>query len=375
MSKFWKEASSVIIVAKISFPKSGIAFPVCRMNSLNKNAVVTDKINSEKLCDPNFKVLLLKRSSKSSFMPSSYVFPGGNVDVADSSTEWQDLFDEYGFGKLLSEPVIRKFSKINVFESERKDKISKSVSLRITGIRETFEESGVLLCKSRHAHSSTLPTKWASYLSGHEIEKWQKKVQENASEFIRLCRNFECFPDIWSLQEWSNWLTPNESPKRFNTIFFLVALDQMPTAFSSSNEVHELKWSAPEELLDSCSKQKVLLPPPQFYELSRLTNFYCIEQLADFAVQKNSTGSELWMPVRIQTLDGEVFLLPGDDMYPHEPKFTPDSIQKVENTIMEYRRQSHKLHRLERNKEYNTRLIVSNIKPCENHILPHVASF
>lgn len=241
MSNFWKEASSVIIVAKISFPKSGIAFSVGRMNSLNKNAMMTDKINSERLCDPNFKVLLLKRSSKSSFMPNSYVFPGGNVDVADSSTEWRDLFDEYGFGKYVSEPVTRKFSKINIFERERKDKISRSVSLRITGIRETFEESGVLLCKSRHAHSLTRPSKWASYLSGHEIQKWQKKVQGNASEFISLCRNFECLPDIWSLQEWSNWLTPNDSPKRFNTIFFLVTLDQMPTAFSSSSEIDKLK--------------------------------------------------------------------------------------------------------------------------------------
>ncbi|XP_023719111.1 nucleoside diphosphate-linked moiety X motif 19 isoform X2 [Cryptotermes secundus] len=358
MSKFWKEASSVIIVGKISFPKNGIGFPV--LNSPNKNAVNIDKIKSERLCAPNFKVLLLKRSSKSSFMPNGYVFPGGNVDVADSSTEWRDLFDEYGFGKYVSGPDIRKFSKINIFESQRKDEISRSVSLRITGIRETFEESGVLLCKSRRAHSLTRPSKWASYLSGHEIQKWQKKVQENASEFISLCRNFECFPDIWSLQEWSNWLTPNDSPKRFNTIFFLVALDQMPTAFSSSSEIDELKWSTPEEVLDYCNKQKVLLPLPQFYELSRLINFDCIEELADFAVQRNSTGSELWMAVRIQTLDGEVFLLPGDDMYPHEPKFAPDSVQKVENTIMEYRRQSHKLHRLERNKEYNTRLI--NVK-------------
>lgn len=65
----------------------------------------------------------------------------------------------------------------------------------------------------------------------------------------------------------------------------------------------------------------------------------------------------------------------GDDMYPHEPTFAPDSIQKVEITTVEYRRQSDKLHRLERNKEYNTRLILSNIKPCENHILPYVASF
>jgi hypothetical protein len=37
------------------------------------------------------------------------------------------------------------------------------------------------------------------------------------------------------------------------------------------------------------------------------------KNLANFAVQKNSTGSELWMPVRQQPLDGEVTLLPEQD--------------------------------------------------------------
>jgi nucleoside diphosphate-linked moiety X motif protein 19 len=63
--------------------------------------------------------------------------------------------------------------------------------------------------------------------------------------------------------------------------------------------------------LDAFSKQEILLPPPQFYELSRLITFDSIERLADFAVQRNSTGSELWMPVRVKMYDGEVLLLPG----------------------------------------------------------------
>jgi hypothetical protein len=62
-------------------------------------------------------------------------------------------------------------------------------------------------------------------------------------------------------------------------------------------------------------------------------------------------------------------------MYPHEPIFTPDSIQKVENSTVEYRRQSHQLHRMEHTTEYNTRLVVRNIKPSENHILPWIAPF
>jgi hypothetical protein len=63
--------------------------------------------------------------------------------------------------------------------------------------------------------------------------------------------------------------------------------------------------------LELCYKQEIVLPPPQFYELSKLITFDSIENLANFAVQKNSTGSEMWMPVRQKLLDGEVTLLPG----------------------------------------------------------------
>lgn len=375
MSRFWKEASSVIIAARISFPQCTVSYPVGTVNKPNKNAVSAQKIGSERLCSPNFKVLALRRSSKNSFFPDTYVFPGGSTDAADSSQEWLDLYDQYGLGKCVFEiatSLPRQYSKINIFEGQREDEILKSISLRITGIRETFEESGVLLCKSKRAHTSQ-PSRWGSYLTGHEIKNWQRKVQEDANEFINLCRHFECYPDIWSLQEWSNWLTPSDYTRRFNTIFFLTTLDQMPTAASSSSEINELKWSTPEEMLELCYKQEIILPPPQFYELSRLITFGSIENLADFAVQKNSTGSELWMPVRQQTLDGEVTLLPGDDMYPKEPIFSPTSKQKVESSILDYQRQSHHLHRMEHTKEYHTRLVVSNIKPHQSEILPWVA--
>jgi nucleoside diphosphate-linked moiety X motif protein 19 len=243
MSKFWKEASSVIVAAKVSFPHGTMCNSVHRVNRPNKNAILKQRIESERLCSPNFKVLALRRSSKNSFFPDSYVFPGGNTHAADSSKEWLDLYDQYGVGEYVFELITslsRKCSKIRIVESQREDDVLKSIALRITGIRETFEESGVLLCKSKCAHSSQ-PSSWASYLSGHEIKNWQRKVQEDASEFISLCRHFECYPDIWSLQEWSNWLTPSDYTKRFNTIFFLAALDQMPTVVSSSIEVNELK--------------------------------------------------------------------------------------------------------------------------------------
>jgi nucleoside diphosphate-linked moiety X motif protein 19 len=243
MSKFWKEASSVIVTAKISFPQGKISCPVHRLNRPDKNAVSMQKIKSERSCSPDFKVLALRRSSKNVSFPDSFVFPGGTVEAADSSKEWLDLYEQYGLGKCVFQSVTslpRTDSKISIFESQREDEVLKSVSLRITGIRETFEESGVLLCKSKCAHSRQ-PSRWASYLAGHEINNWQRKVQEDANEFISLCRHYECYPDIWSLQEWSNWLTPSDYTRRFNTMFFLATLDQMPPVFSSSSEISELK--------------------------------------------------------------------------------------------------------------------------------------
>ncbi|XP_069681526.1 acyl-coenzyme A diphosphatase NUDT19-like isoform X1 [Periplaneta americana] len=379
MSKYWREASSVIITARISFPKTVTAsgkhgFAACKVDSLNKNAVNTvEGISTEdqKSRTTNFKVLSLKRGSKDTFMPDSYVFPGGNVDISDSSKDWLELFDECGLGKSAFETITntKTNKKINIFENDNKNEILKSISLRITGIRETFEECGILLCKNIHAHSKA-PSKWASYVSGHEIQKWQKIVQNNSKEFINLCKHFNCYPDIWALQEWSNWLTPSSYAKRFNTIFFLVALDQMPPAFIDDFEMNELKWSTPEEVLDLCVKNKVILPPPQFYELARLNKFDNIEELTSFAAEHSSTESELWMPVRIKTSDGELTVFPGDDLYPDRPNYESSPPQKVDNSILDLRKQSNRLHRMEHSKECNTRLLITNLNSVGSHIVP-----
>ena len=44
----------------------------------------------------NYKMLMLKRSTKSKFMPNVYVFPGGIAEDADFSAEWLDLYRKFG---------------------------------------------------------------------------------------------------------------------------------------------------------------------------------------------------------------------------------------------------------------------------------------
>lgn len=63
------------------------------------------------------------------------------------------------------------------------------------------------------------------------------QLTKNPADWYTLCEEHQCYPDIWSLHYWSNWLTPIKIPKRFNTAFFVTALESRPESIGSSSEV------------------------------------------------------------------------------------------------------------------------------------------
>jgi len=56
---------------------------------------------------------------------------------------------------------------------------------------------------------------------------------------VLLCvaREIRCVPDIWSLIEWSNWLTPENISRRYDTIFYLCCLEGKPSPTFNPSEV------------------------------------------------------------------------------------------------------------------------------------------
>lgn len=92
----------------------------------------------------NFKILCLKRSSSSGFMPNNYVFPGGNISESDGDIEWLKIFKNFNsLNHLYPKENIPKI----LLDKNNSKKLSSYLSLRICAIRETFEESGILICK------------------------------------------------------------------------------------------------------------------------------------------------------------------------------------------------------------------------------------
>lgn len=78
-------------------------------------------------------------------------------------------------------------------------------------------------------------------MAQEELNEWQLKVHNDAREFYTMCERLGCYPDLWALHEWSNWLTPAFFPKRFDTIFFMACLKVMPHAVYEAGEMEDLR--------------------------------------------------------------------------------------------------------------------------------------
>ncbi|XP_033754942.1 nucleoside diphosphate-linked moiety X motif 19-like [Pecten maximus] len=316
--KHWREAATLILVAKRAPVISGIS------NRIEKSIRKYD-----------YDILMLKRSSRSKFMPKLYVFPGGAAHDVDFSKEWIDVFRNCQIDSLLE------FVKLggagpSMFSRRRSpefEHIPSELAFRICAIRETFEESGVLLVRNGadSLNSNSLETPvfgTTSSFSDSVIQSWRQRVNEDASEFLKMCRELHIVPDVWSLNEWSNWLTPvmmrsgqGRSNRRFDTAFYVCVLDHMPPALQDNTETVHAEWSSPDKLLIDRSEGG--LAPPQVYELCRMLHFTDADKLNQFAWSRAKTCSrvERYFPVPCICKDGIIVLYPGDELYPEEPDF------------------------------------------------------
>ncbi|XP_065165249.1 acyl-coenzyme A diphosphatase NUDT19-like [Atheta coriaria] len=342
----WRESSSLLLIAKTNFvpPVSGTA------------------------TDFNYKLLSIKRSTKSKFMPDTHVFPGGNISSADKSTDWLQLYEKFGFQrdafarldyKVNRPPILQDYDSENA-----KEQLPQFLSLRIGAIRETFEECGILICRSYKINYKERMARWASFIGGPEIKKWQDLVHDDPQKFLELCHKFEVYPDVWALKEWANWSTPATIPRKFDTMFFLAAFYETPAAYAEKHEVQHLEWATPKDYVLRNRLEEIALPPPQFYEISRLGNFLDVDRLMKFAHERAAQGIERFIPVHCKTDKGVYAILPGDDLYPDSPESVDGALE------MAHLPDSEVQNRVQHKTLYLHDLCVKNYTPKCGHVVP-----
>ncbi len=171
------------------------------------------------------EVYLLRRVKGMAFAPGMHVFPGGSVDPEDAdadlawhgppATQWADWF-------ACTEPLAR--------------------ALVCAAVRETFEESGVLLAGPgpQQVLADVSTDEW-------EAERAALEAREQSLSQLLTRRGLVLRADL--LRPLAHWITPDVEPKRFDTRFFLAALPAGQVCRDVGGEADHRVWLRPSHAL------------------------------------------------------------------------------------------------------------------------------
>ena len=184
------------------------------------------------------EILMLRRTAAMKFAPGAYVFPGGSVDPADYGADigWQGpSAGEFGARLGASAEVAR--------------------ALVCAAVRETFEESGVLLAGAPGEGQLAAP-------SG---PSWEADRMAMAAGTLTLAgllarRGLVLRADL--LVPWARWITPDGEPRRFDARFFAAALPAGQQATGHEAEADHLAWLRPAAAIAAAKAGEISLLPP-----------------------------------------------------------------------------------------------------------------
>ena len=184
------------------------------------------------------EVLMLRRVAAMKFAPGAYVFPGGSVDPADYETAvgWHGP-DPAEFGARLGASA----------EMAR--------ALVCAAVRETFEESGVLLAGPPGGGPAAEPSR----------PSWEADREALAAGDLTLAellsrRGLVLRADL--LVPWARWITPEGEPRRFDARFFAAALPAGQRATGHAAESDHIAWLRPGDAIESARAGQISMLPP-----------------------------------------------------------------------------------------------------------------
>ena len=157
---------------------------------------------------PSPKVLLGRRHHGHKFLPGKFVFPGGKAEFADRRVQAVSPLD----------PQVEKLL-MRRMQYPSRDKVR---GIALAAIRETFEETGLLLGRKHAQAPSGCNGPWAAFVQAGVV------------------------PDLATLHFVARAITPPRRPKRFDTRFFAVDTEMIAGRIDGvvgpDTELVELVW-------------------------------------------------------------------------------------------------------------------------------------
>ena len=201
---------------------------------------------------PGLEVLLVRRHGNSNVLGGVHVFPGGKLDAADREVDPAELDrSPHDCAQALNEPGLD---------------TATALGLHVAALRETFEESGLLLGQ---VHQTELAARL-------------RELTAAGNGFAVALRQLGCRVSTASVWPWSRWITPrvpSVTNKRFDTRFFVAGAPHGQVAEHCAFEATEAVWLAPRLALERYWAGEIDLAPPQIMSLCQLSHLHTAAQV------------------------------------------------------------------------------------------------
>jgi 8-oxo-dGTP pyrophosphatase MutT (NUDIX family) len=233
------------------------------------------------------EVFMMVRHYEIDFNAGALVFPGGSVDENDR--------------EIIANPELH---------SGGEGLDAGALSFRIAAIRETFEESGILLARPQGSKALVDAKRAAAIDAAHRAT-----LCEGKTTFSKVLAGNALVLALDELVPYAHWITPEGMPKRFDTWFFLAAAPPEQAGAHDGKESTDSIWLSPREAVAGGESGRFKLPFPTTRNLIRLG-----KQASVRAALDDSRGRPIVtvMPVMTKLNGGRQLRIPPEAGYDGE---------------------------------------------------------
>ena len=227
------------------------------------------------------EVFMLVRNRMVDFASGALVFPGGKVDGSDRDPAWAEM------------------APLDASHPER--------SYWVASVRETFEETGLLIADHRDSGQPVAVDE------AHRITAAaQKAVADGSRSFADLIAAERLGIATARMVHFAHWITPTTMPKRFDTHFFLAEAPAGQHAVHDGGETVESVWINPLQAIREAEAGTRTLVPATTLNLEKLARAGTVKEA--FA-QARASQIVTVTPVVAKASGGVRISIPADAGY------------------------------------------------------------
>ncbi|MBT5204984.1 MAG: NUDIX domain-containing protein [Gammaproteobacteria bacterium] len=197
---------------------------------------------------PQYEILMLKRTTNTAFAGGMYVFPGGRVDESDYHFTYEHQISQLSRDQLHQKKALGE----------------DWLACWVAAIRETFEESGLLLaCTDSGEQINTQDGK---------VIEYRRQLRNNEIDLTTICAKEGWILTVDQIHFFNRWVTPPGRPRRFDTRFFIGSAPDGQLELHDGEETTESIWISPTTALAENKKGKLAMMAVTIKQLEDLSS-------------------------------------------------------------------------------------------------------